>query len=56
MEIAAGSFRYNWTDLFDFIVCSVEIAVLEEGGLKGTDPKETVEAMLASTFPLVGQR
>ena len=29
---------------------------LEEGGNKGHRPKETVEMMLASTLPLVGQR
>ena len=56
VEIAAGSTGYNWTNLFDFIAFSVEIHFSRKEDFEGHRPKDTGEVMLASTFPLVGQR
>ena len=44
------------TGLFDITDFSLGIALLDEEGFKGHRPKKTVEMMLASTLPLVGQR
>ena len=56
VEIAAGSVRYNLIDLFDMIAFSVDFHFSRKEAFKGHRPKDTVEVMLASTFPLVGQR
>ena len=57
VELVRGGISHDFSGFLIAIVVSAEPAALEEGGiLKGTDPKNTVEMMLASTLPLVGQR
>ena len=57
VETGCGGVFCDFSGFIVFIAGSVEFVALEEGGtLKGTDPKNTVEMMLASTLPLVGQR